>query len=95
VTATGAQSFDQNTANIPGTAEQDDTWGSQVRLADTDANGRAELVASAAGENAGDGYVWLLPAGPGGLLAEGSSLYGAADLGGAAKGAGFGAAIDE
>ncbi|MCX5240500.1 FG-GAP-like repeat-containing protein [Streptomyces prunicolor] len=95
VTATGAQSFDQNTANIPGTAEADDAWGSQVRLADTDADGRSELVASAPGENSGDGYVWLLPAGPNGLLAEGSSLYSAADLGGAAKGAGFGAAIDE
>ncbi|MFJ9246895.1 esterase [Streptomyces sp. NPDC101776] len=95
VTATGAQSFDQNTANIPGTAEADDYWGTQVRLADTDANGRSELVASAPGENSGDGYVWLLPAGPNGLLAEGSSLYSAADLGGAAKGAGFGSAIDE
>jgi len=95
VTATGAQSFDQNTANIPGTAEADDAWGSQVRLADTDADGRSELVASAPGENSGDGYVWLLPAGPNGLLAEGSSLYSAADLGGAAKGAAFGAAIDE
>ncbi|MEV0906965.1 esterase [Streptomyces hokutonensis] len=95
VTATGAQSFDQNTANIPGTAEADDAWGSQVRLADTNRDGRAELVASAPGENSGDGYVWLLPAGPGGLLAEGSSLYGAADLGGAAKAARFGAAIDE
>ncbi|MEW1643674.1 esterase [Streptomyces sp. NPDC091219] len=95
VTATGAQSFDQNTAGIPGTAETDDAWGSQVRLADTDADGRSELVASAPGENSGDGYVWLLPAGPDGLLAQGSSLYGAADLGGAPKGARFGAAIDE
>lgn len=95
VTATGAQSFDQNTANIPGTAEADDAWGSQVRLADTNRDGRAELVASAPGENSGDGYVWLLPAGPNGLLADGSSLYGAADLGGAAKAARFGAAIDE
>lgn len=95
VTATGAQSFDQNTAGIPGTAEADDIWGSQVRLADTNRDGRAELVASAPGENSGDGYVWLLPAGPNGLLADGSSLYSAADLGGAAKAAHFGAAIDE
>ncbi len=81
--------------SIPGTAEADDAWGSQVRLADTDADGRSELVASAPGENSGDGYVWLLPAYPNGLLADGSSLYGAADLGGAPKGARFGAAIDE
>ncbi|SOE07014.1 FG-GAP repeat protein [Streptomyces sp. Ag109_G2-15] len=95
LTGTGAQSFDQNTRGIPGTAEADDGWGAQVRLADTDGDGRAELLAAAPAENAGDGAVWLLPASSRGLLADGSWSYGAAALGGHAHAARFGAVIDE
>ncbi|KMS85321.1 esterase [Streptomyces regensis] len=95
LTGSGAQSFDQNTRGVPGTAEADDAWGAQVRLADTDGDGCAELVAAAPAENAGDGAVWLLPASGGGLLADGSWSYGAAALGGTAHGARFGAVIDE
>lgn len=61
LTATGAQSFDQNTANVPGAAEAGDGWGAQIRLADTDGDLRSELVAAAPGENTGDGAVWVLP----------------------------------
>ncbi|MFJ9005635.1 FG-GAP repeat protein [Streptomyces canus] len=67
----------------------------QVRLIDTDGDGRAELVAAAPDENAGDGAVWLLPASGHGLLADGSRSYGAAALGGSAHGAHFGSVIDE
>jgi len=95
LTGTGSQSFDQNTANIPGTAEAGDAWGAQVRLVDIDGDGRAELVAAAPDENAGDGAVWLLPASGSGLLAEGSRSYGASALGGTAHGAHFGSVIDE
>jgi hypothetical protein len=95
LTGTGAQSFDQNTAGVPGTAEADDSWGAQVRLADTDGDGRAELLAAAPGENTGDGALWLLPASGSGPLADGSWSYGAAALGGTAHGARFGAVIDE
>ncbi|WP_225823729.1 FG-GAP repeat protein [Streptomyces naphthomycinicus] len=95
LTGSHAQSFDQNTAHVPGTAEADDAWGAQVCLADTDGDGRAELVAAAPGENAGDGAVWLLPAGGSGLLADGSWSYGAAALGAPAHAARFGAVIDE
>lgn len=95
LTGTGAQSFDQNTPGIPGAAEAGDGWGGQVRLIDTDGDGRAELVAAAPDENAGDGAVWLLPASGNGLLAEGSRSYGAAALGGSAHGAHFGSVIDE
>ncbi|MFI8534764.1 FG-GAP repeat protein [Streptomyces aquilus] len=95
LTGTGSQSFDQNTASIPGTAEAGDAWGAQVRLVDTDGDGRAELVAAAPDENAGDGAVWLLPASGNGLLADGSRSYGASALGGAAHGAHFGSVIDE
>ncbi|MEV0185291.1 FG-GAP repeat protein [Streptomyces sp. NPDC050625] len=95
LTAAHAQSFDQNTPHIPGTAEMDDAWGAQVRLADTDADGRAELLAAAPGENAGDGALWLLPASNSGLLAPGSWSYAAGSLGGNAHAARFGAVIDE
>lgn len=95
VTAGHVQYFDQNTAGIPGTAETGDGWGGEVRLVDTDGDGRAELVAAAPDENAGDGAVWLLPASGDGLLAEGSRSYGAAALGGNAHGAHFGSVIDE
>ncbi|MEU6669650.1 FG-GAP repeat protein [Streptomyces sp. NPDC046727] len=95
LTGSHAQSFDQNTRAVPGTAEADDAWGAQVRLADTDGDGRAELIAAAPGENAGDGVVWLLPASGSGLLADGSWTYGAAGLGGPAHAARFGAVIDE
>ncbi|WP_328432502.1 MULTISPECIES: FG-GAP and VCBS repeat-containing protein [unclassified Streptomyces] len=95
LTGTHAQYFDQNTPGVPGTAEAGDGWGAQVRLVDTDGDGRAELVAAAPDENAGDGAVWLLPASGNGLLAEGSRSYGAAALGGNAHGAHFGAVIDE
>ncbi|MES4890058.1 FG-GAP repeat protein [Streptomyces sp. NPDC096012] len=95
LTGTGAQSFDQNTAGVPGTAGADDSWGAQVRLADTDGDGRAELLAGAPGENTGDGALWLLPASRSGLLADGSWSYGAGALGGTAHGARFGTVIDE
>jgi len=95
LTATGAQSFDQNTAGVPGTAESGDLWGAQVRLADTDRDGHAELLAAAPGEDTQDGVVWQLPASTKGLVADGSWLYGAGALGNSAGAARFGAAIDE
>lgn len=95
LTAAHAQSFDQNSPSVPGTAEAGDAWGAQVRLVDTDGNGRADLVAAAPDENAGNGAVWLLPARSDGLFADGSFSYGAAALGGNARGAHFGAVIDE
>ncbi|MFH8989846.1 FG-GAP repeat protein [Streptomyces sp. NPDC017940] len=95
VTATGAKSWDQNAADVPGAAEKGDKWGAQVRLADPDRDGRFGLLASAPGENAGDGVVWVLPAGSGGVTAAGSWTFGAGSLGAPARGAAFGAAVDE
>lgn len=95
LTGAGAQSFDQNTAYVPGVVEESDGWGGQVRLADTDDDGRSELIAAAAGENARDGAVWVLPASTKGLVADGSWSYGGAALGAPATGAAFGSAVDE
>ncbi|MGA4847297.1 esterase [Streptomyces sp. G5(2025)] len=95
LTATGAKSWDQNSADIPGVAEKGDKWGAQVRLTDPNKDGRFGLLAAAPGENAGDGVVWVLSAGSGGVVASGSWTYGASSLGAPGTGAAFGAAIDE
>lgn len=95
LTATGAKSWDQDSADVPGVPEKGDKWGGQVRLTDPNKDGRFGLLASAPGENAGDGFVWVLSAGAGGITATGSWTYGAETLGAPYLGAAFGAAIDE
>ncbi|MFE6038545.1 FG-GAP repeat protein [Streptomyces sp. NPDC056452] len=95
LTATGAASWDQNSAQVPGAAEKGDRWGGQVRLTDPNGDGRFGLLASAPGENTGDGVVWVLPAGSGGVTAAGSWTYGAGSLGAPAVDAAYAAAIDE
>ncbi|MEU5704679.1 FG-GAP-like repeat-containing protein [Streptomyces aurantiacus] len=95
LTATGASSWDQDSADVPGVPEKGDKWGGQVRLTDPNKDGRFGLLASAPGENAGDGFVWVLSAGAGGVTASGSWTYGADTLGAPSLGAAFGAAIDE
>ncbi|NGN67616.1 esterase [Streptomyces sp. A7024] len=93
--AAGAKGFSQNTADIPGTAESGDRWGSQVRLSDANKDGVFGLLASAPGENTNDGYVWVVPGSSSGLKAPGTWTYGAAHLGAPEANALFGAAIDE
>ncbi|MFE6183867.1 FG-GAP repeat protein [Streptomyces sp. NPDC056465] len=95
LTAAGAKSFDQDSAGVPGTAERGDRWGGQVRLADTDADGRSELLAAAPGENTSDGVVWWLAASTTGTVSTGSWSYGGGSLGVPGTGALFGASIDE
>ncbi|MET7361141.1 esterase [Streptomyces sp. NPDC005562] len=95
MTATGAKSWDQDDADIPGAPEKGDKWGGQVRLSDPNRDGRFGLLAAAPGENAGDGVVWVLSAGSGGVTGSGSWTYGAGSLGAPATGSAFGAAIDE
>ncbi|WP_181764333.1 FG-GAP repeat protein [Streptomyces albidus (ex Kaewkla and Franco 2022)] len=95
LTATGARSFDQNHADIPGVAEASDRWGGQVRLLDANKDGLFGLLAAAPGENTGDGFVWVLPAASSGLVAGGTWTYDGASLGAPVANAQFGAAIDE
>ncbi|MEV7405889.1 FG-GAP repeat protein [Streptomyces sp. NPDC091267] len=95
VTAAGAASWDQDSANVPGVPERGDGWGGQVRLTDPDKDGRFGLLAAAPGEDQNNGVVWVLPAGAGGVTASGSWTFDGGSLGGPATGAGLGAAIDE
>ncbi|MER5436636.1 FG-GAP repeat protein [Streptomyces sp. NPDC002588] len=94
-TPAGVRSFDQNSANVPGSAEAGDAFGAQVRLVDTDADGRAELLAAAPGENTDDGVAIAFPAATTGITAVGSWLYGGGSFGVSGTDALFGAAIDE
>ncbi|MFI8188647.1 FG-GAP-like repeat-containing protein [Streptomyces sp. NPDC085946] len=90
LTGSGARSFSQDTTGVPGAVEAYDSFGHAVRLTDATGDGRAELVASAAGENTGDGAVWLLKSTTSGITATGSTSFGAATLGGPSADAWFG-----
>ncbi|MFJ9176760.1 FG-GAP repeat protein [Streptomyces sp. NPDC102360] len=57
----GAQFFAQSTAGVPGTDEKEDYFGGEVKLADTNKDGKADLVVGAYGENSGNGALTYLP----------------------------------
>ncbi|MFE7897287.1 FG-GAP-like repeat-containing protein [Streptomyces sp. NPDC057424] len=90
LTGSGAKAFSQGTTGVPGAVEAYDSFGSAVQLTDASGDGRAELVASASGENTGDGAVWLLKATASGITATGSKSFGAATVGGPTGDAYFG-----
>ncbi|WP_329162011.1 VCBS repeat-containing protein [Streptomyces sp. NBC_01717] len=60
LTTTRAVSFTQNSTAVPGTAENLDSFGSAVRLADLNGNAKADLSIGVAGENEVGG-IWYLP----------------------------------
>jgi len=84
----GATSYTQNTAGVPGSSERDDAFGMAVRLVDLDKNGKADLVTGSGYEN-GYGAVTVLRGAASGLTgtgatsftARGVSLKGGADFG--------------
>jgi hypothetical protein len=59
-TASGAQSFSQNTAGVPGANESNDYFGTDLKLDDVTGDGRADLVVGSE-ENAGNGALVYLP----------------------------------
>ncbi|MEW2164195.1 FG-GAP-like repeat-containing protein [Streptomyces sp. NPDC007084] len=79
--ATGAQSFNQGTAGVPGANESSDLFGDALHLADHDKDGRADLSVGAGGENSDDGAVWVLRGAAGGITATGSVSFGASSVG--------------
>jgi hypothetical protein len=81
LTASGAQSFSQNTAGVPGANEDNDHFGSAVHLTDLTGDGHADLSVGAMGENGGDGAVWTLHGATTGLTTKNAVAYGPSSLG--------------
>ncbi|MFJ9815780.1 FG-GAP-like repeat-containing protein [Streptomyces sp. NPDC101151] len=82
LTGTGAQAFSQDTAGVPGAAEDNDFFGSAVRLSDLNGDGKADLSVGAHGENDSDGAVWSLRGSSSGI----GATTGAVSFGPAASG---------
>ncbi|MFG2308766.1 FG-GAP-like repeat-containing protein [Streptomyces sp. NPDC048566] len=62
-TGSGALAFSQSTAGVPGVSEREDRFGEEVRLADVNANHRADLIVTAPWEDAPEtdsGAAWVL-----------------------------------
>ncbi|OIJ69605.1 FG-GAP-like repeat-containing protein [Streptomyces mangrovisoli] len=59
-TASGAQSFAQSTAGVPGNDEKYDLFGADVKLDDVTGDGKADLIVGSY-ENGGNGAVTYLP----------------------------------
>jgi hypothetical protein len=59
-TASGAQSFAQSTAGVPGNDEKNDYFGQDVKLDDVTGDGKADLIVGS-DENDGNGGVTYLP----------------------------------
>lgn len=70
-TSTGAQSFAQSTAGVPGNDEDDDMFGIDLKLDDVTGDGKADLIAGSA-ENAGNGGVTYLPSNGSKITTSGS-----------------------
>lgn len=95
LTGARAQGFDQNSADVPGTAEKLDRFGGQVRLIDANDDGHAGLIAAAPGENTFDGVAWLFNGTASGLSAEGSWTFGGGSLNAPYADAQFGSRMAE
>ncbi|PNG20011.1 FG-GAP-like repeat-containing protein [Streptomyces cahuitamycinicus] len=81
LTATGAQSFTQNTAGVPGTAESADRFGASVRLSDLTGDGKADLSVGADGENHPSGAVFGLRGSASGVTTKNAISFGPGSLG--------------
>ncbi|MFF1450453.1 FG-GAP-like repeat-containing protein [Streptomyces sp. NPDC058274] len=93
VTSAGVQNVNQDTAGVPGAAEQGDFFGAQARLIDSDRDGHAELVTTAPDENVDEGFAWVLDGTSSGLTTSGSWSFGAAALAAPQDNAHFGSTV--
>ncbi|MCX4989677.1 MULTISPECIES: FG-GAP and VCBS repeat-containing protein [unclassified Streptomyces] len=84
LTTTGAQSFNQGTAGVPGSNETDDSFGGTngygIFLRDLNRDGRADLSVAAPGEDGNNGRVWTLTAGASGPTGTGAVSFTAGTL---------------
>ncbi|MCL7427038.1 VCBS repeat-containing protein [Streptomyces sp. YS415] len=73
-TGAGGEVFGQASPGVPGSAEQNDRFGSDTDVVDSDGDGVAEPVVSAVGENQWAGGVWTFTAK--GVLSFGAGAFG-------------------
>ncbi|MEU5341757.1 MULTISPECIES: FG-GAP and VCBS repeat-containing protein [unclassified Streptomyces] len=90
VTGAGTQTFHQNTAGVPGVAENNDQFGVSSALVDVNGDGHRDLAAGSTAENSENGAVWVLRGTASGLTATSSFAFGADDLSAPATDAHFG-----
>ncbi|MFF8725492.1 FG-GAP-like repeat-containing protein [Streptomyces sp. NPDC015171] len=93
LTGTGARAFTQDTAGVPGTAETNDVFGCALALSDLDRDRHAELAAGAAGEDAGNGAVWVLRGRTAGPVTDAALVFGGKAVGAPYTKAAFGFAL--
>ncbi|UFR03676.1 VCBS repeat-containing protein [Streptomyces sp. Go40/10] len=79
-TVSGAQSFSQDSAGVPGGNEKSDLFGADLKLDDVTGDGKADLVVGSY-ENGGDGAVTYLPSNGTKITATGSRAFGASTVG--------------
>ncbi|MEV5724294.1 FG-GAP-like repeat-containing protein [Streptomyces pharetrae] len=72
---TGGYSFHQDTTGIPSGNEAGDFFGTTLSAGDLNRDGRPELVVGAAGENGGNGAVFVLPGGTSRPTGTGSRVF--------------------
>ncbi|MER6344998.1 FG-GAP-like repeat-containing protein [Streptomyces sp. NPDC001595] len=79
-TSSGAQSFAQSTAGVPGSDEKNDALGADVKLDDVTGDGRADLIAGSF-ENDGNGAILYLPSSGTKITTTGSRTVSPSDTG--------------
>jgi hypothetical protein len=75
LTATGSQTWTQNSTGIADTAETDDRFGNALAAGKLNTDGSAELVIGVPDETNDTGVVHVITGGAGGLTATGSQLW--------------------
>ncbi|MFJ3229190.1 FG-GAP-like repeat-containing protein [Streptomyces sp. NPDC086783] len=76
-----AEVLHQDTTGIPGANEDNDRFGSSVRLSDLNGDDHADLSVGAQNENAGDGALWSLRGSPSGVTTTNAVSFGASSVG--------------
>jgi hypothetical protein len=93
MTGKGAIAYNQSTAGVPGVSESGDDFGRRVSLSDLNKDGKADLTATAPGEDgafADSGALWNLYGSASGLTTTGAGTLSPVKLGAPEKDAKFG-----